>query len=663
MKRTALLALPIAVLATNTANAQSSCVPSSAGAPFQDVYVSEPDKRWAPLNGGTIYYNTDQVADLKGSNATEKLKKRLAEAQAKWTTACTGGVPMSSGPAGSAPAGAEVWTIRRGTYTELLDAETAADYDTRRVCGKAFRDDRVIHLYDHSRCNSGEAARAGLLAHELGHPMRLGDVLGDASCTSIMKSPIDMDSASSRVVDSTNDCNAINREKVRPTLPPSWTCSNHGGSADDSWSGILPAGEHTITVWPFGGGKAGDYTLSVAIREKLIPTGSWTLPFTVSEQDVSGEQEYSFSLSSDTQVDLVVSNQSTDIDCRINKTPCPNHGGTAAETWSGTLKSGKHTVTVWPFHGSGSYTLAVTAPGTTPTTPTTPTPAPPSALACPSITDLRLPSGGAVSTVLSEATGGTAPYTYSLSGQPPGISFAQATRTASGTLPIVTADTDYTATYSCTDRAGAAASVTFLFTVLAPSSPAAPELSGSVVGRTQTLTWTEPAGRGITRYQLQTRASSAHTWRFTDAGAPSPSSSISPEARSWSVLTPWTLYRQYRLRASNASGDGAWSNVVELRTPGSPPPPLSLPGIPDFPGLPSGGVVNTLFPAATGGAAPYSYSLSGLPPGLSFTPSTRVASGTLPTVRIATTYRITYAVTDRAGGSARVTFRATIVPP
>lgn len=91
-------------------------------------------------------------------------------------------------------------------------------------------------------------------------------------------------------------------------------------------------------------------------------------------------------------------------------------------------------------------------------------------------------------------------------------------------------------------------------------------------------------------------------------------------------------------------------------------PPLALPGIPDF-RLPSAGVVDTLFPLATGGAAPYTYSLSGQPPGIRFFAGTRKARGTLPTVPVETTYTVRYSVRDGTGSTASVTFTATVVPP
>ncbi len=73
--------------------------------------------------------------------------------------------------------------------------------------------------------------------------------------------------------------------------------------------------------------------------------------------------------------------------------------------------------------------------------------------------------------------------------------------------------------------------------------------------------------------------------------------------------------------------------------------------------------MNTPFPAATGGRPPYRYSLSGLPPGITFNAATRVASGTLPIVSRNTTYGLTYTVTDSTGATDSDSFTATVVPP
>ncbi len=120
------------------------------------------------------------------------------------------------------------------------------------------------------------------------------------------------------------------------------------------------------------------------------------------------------------------------------------------------------------------------------------------------------------------------------------------------------------------------------------------------------------------------------------------------------------------VRAVDHGISGYSMRCVDPSPPAPPPPPLSLPSIPDF-RVPSGGSVSTLFPAATGGTAPYAYSLSGLPPGITFAQSTRRATGTLPTVGVDTTYTITYSVTDNVGGTASVSFlttvRAAAAPP
>ena len=74
-------------------------------------------------------------------------------------------------------------------------------------------------------------------------------------------------------------------------------------------------------------------------------------------------------------------------------------------------------------------------------------------------------SGTAITAlVLPEATGGTAPFTYSLSALPAGLSYDAATRTISGTPTAVT-DGAVLAIYTVIDSEGSAAALTFTITV------------------------------------------------------------------------------------------------------------------------------------------------------------------------------------------------------
>ena len=66
--------------------------------------------------------------------------------------------------------------------------------------------------------------------------------------------------------------------------------------------------------------------------------------------------------------------------------------------------------------------------------------------------------------VLPEASGGTAPFTYSLSALPAGLSFDTATRTISGTPTAVT-DGAVLVIYTVIDSEGSAAALTFTITV------------------------------------------------------------------------------------------------------------------------------------------------------------------------------------------------------
>jgi len=102
---------------------------------------------------------------------------------------------------------------------------------------------------------------------------------------------------------------------------------------------------------------------------------TYTLPFTVSESG-AGETSYEFSVASTTDVSVSLTGMDRDIDCSVDGFRCTNRGGTADDSWSGTLGAGTHTVSVYPYGGgSGSWTLSVNGSSSSP--PPAPTPSPP----------------------------------------------------------------------------------------------------------------------------------------------------------------------------------------------------------------------------------------------------------------------------------------------
>ena len=87
-----------------------------------------------------------------------------------------------------------------------------------------------------------------------------------------------------------------------------------------------------------------------------------------------------------------------------------------------------------------------------------------------------------------------------------------------------------------------------------------------------------------------------------------------------------------------------------------PPPPTVLTFTPSTVAdqtFTVGEAVNLTLPIATGGTAPYTYTLSPLPAGLSFNATQRELRGTPTTARTTTT---TYTATDAANVSAALTF-------
>jgi hypothetical protein len=143
-------------------------------------------------------------------------------------------------------------------------------------------------------------------------------------------------------------------------------CSNRGGTANDSWSGSLDAGEHKIVVYPYGGG-AGNYTLTVsaAAPGTAGSSGTRTQVTTLvkaSQANTSTSRTYDFTLVRGARVDVALTNLTIDFDCRVGTRRCTNHWGTRDDSWSGDLGQGNHSVVVYPYDpGPGDYSLTVTA--------------------------------------------------------------------------------------------------------------------------------------------------------------------------------------------------------------------------------------------------------------------------------------------------------------
>ncbi|MGC1817438.1 MAG: Ig domain-containing protein [Casimicrobiaceae bacterium] len=101
-----------------------------------------------------------------------------------------------------------------------------------------------------------------------------------------------------------------------------------------------------------------------------------------------------------------------------------------------------------------------------------------------------------------------------------------------------------------------------------------------------------------------------------------------------------------------------WTVGVNAVTPPAPPPPaLAMTG--SLPGGTVGVAYGSSALAVSGGVPPYSWSATGLPPGLSISTSTGAVSGT-PTT--AATYSLTVSVTDSASATTGATLSMLVSP-
>ena len=239
------------------------------------------------------------------------------------------------------------------------------------------------------------------------------------------------------------------------------------------------------------------------------------------------------------------------------------------------------------------------------------------------ITDLELP----------EASGGTAPRTYTLTSVP-GLDFNADTRILSGT-PSTPATT--TLTYTVTDANGASTTATFTIIVsdgLALTTPANQNYTEDKAITELTLPEAD-GGTGTLTYTLTGPGDSPLPGGLTFSGR---TLSGTPDTADTTVLT-YTV-----------TDDNDASTSVDFTVSVSDSLTLSARGDQNY--TQDKAITDLELPIASGGTAPLTYTLTSVS-GLNFAAGTRILSGT-PSTPATTT--LTYTVTDANGASTTATF-------
>ncbi len=253
------------------------------------------------------------------------------------------------------------------------------------------------------------------------------------------------------------------------------------------------------------------------------------------------------------------------------------------------------------------------------------------ALTLPEVADQRYVYGEQIAWALPPAVGGTAPYTYSLSPDPPdGLTFVAATRVLSGTPTEATGAVAYT--YEATDADGETASDTFYIEVAL--ALASIDDQKYRVGEAASLVLPAALGGADPTYMLTPALPLGLTFdAATRTLGGTPMEATAPV--------------EYAYVATDANGLAASDTfLIEVA--------LALASVEDRE-YEVGVMASDVLPAARGGTDPYTYVLTpALPLGLTFDAATRVLGGT-PTEATAPE-EYTYVATDANGLAVSDTF-------
>ncbi len=257
--------------------------------------------------------------------------------------------------------------------------------------------------------------------------------------------------------------------------------------------------------------------------------------------------------------------------------------------------------------------------------------------------------GTAISSLqLPVATGGNAPLTYSLTpAVPTGVTFDAAARTVTGTPTAALSKTQFT--YTVTDGDGDTATLTFDIEVAAEPRPAFAQ--GAAI---PAQSWT--AGTAISTLQLPVATGGNAPLTYSLTPALPTGLTFNATARTLAG-TPTAAFSKtsFTYTVMDANGDTA-RLTFDIEVAADLTPAFASSDAILAQSWTAGTAIGTLqLPAATGGNAPLTYSLTpALPTGLTFDATARTLAGT-PTATLGKT-SFTYTVTDGDDDTARLTF-------
>ncbi|WP_081609260.1 putative Ig domain-containing protein [Pseudomonas sp. CBZ-4] len=412
------------------------------------------------------------------------------------------------------------------------------------------------------------------------------------------------------------------------SVPFTTSLSASGGNAPYTYSitsGSVPSG---LALNPATGSlsgipsAAGPYTFTVTATDANSATGSRSYSGTVQvAQPVAGA--LSATVAANSSANPITLNLSGGAATSVAVASAPSHG-TATASGTG--------ITYTPaagYSGVDSFTYTATnSSGTSSPAPVAITISAPSIGISPTVLSPTTASVAFSSTL--SASNGTAPYVYSITAGsvPTGMTLNSATGTLSGTP---TAAGPYTFTVTVTDANGASGSRAYSGAVNI-AAPIAGALSASVAANS--------SANPITLNLSGGAATSV-------AVASAPSHGTATASGTAITYTPAAGYSgadSFTYTATNSSGTSSPAPVaITVSAPTLGITPAGL-------GTATANVAFTTTVSASGGTAPYSYSISSgaAPPGVTLNPSTGTLSGT---PKAAGPYSFTVTVTDANGAS------------